>query len=69
MFKNRFGQPDTKASDKENEEAQLAAQQPGRIDYDTPLSADTIFTLINSSMQFRQPLYLVGATIDGASLP
>jgi len=69
MFKNRFGQPSTKNSSKDNPGTRVAAEHPDKIDYGAPLSADTIFTLINSSMQFRQPLYLVGATIDGASLP
>jgi hypothetical protein len=45
------------------------ARHISKVDYDAPLSAETIFKLINGSIQCRQPLYLVGANINGANLP
>ena len=38
------------------------------VDYDTPISADTIYQLVNSSNQWAHPLYLVGANLCGVLL-
>ena len=41
---------------------------PTPIPPDPPLSADTIYQLINSSIQSGKPLYLPGANMPGADL-
>ncbi len=46
----------------------MADEEPRKVDKDAPLSVDTIYQLINSSIQSGKPLWLPGANMLGADL-
>ena len=46
----------------------MADEEFRKIDYDKPISAETLFQLINSSIQSGKPLWLQGAYLREANL-
>ncbi len=46
----------------------MADEELRKIDYDKPISAETLFQLINSSIQSGKPLWLQGAYLREANL-
>ena len=46
----------------------MADEEPHKIDYDKPISAETLLQLINSSIQSGKPLWLRRANLCGADL-
>ncbi len=46
----------------------MADEEFRKIDYDKPISAETLLQLINSSIQSGNPLWLQRANLNGADL-
>ena len=46
----------------------MADKEPHKIDYDKPISAETLLQLINSSIQSGKPLSLRAANLTAANL-
>ena len=44
----------------------MADEEPRKVDTDAPLSVDTIYQLLNSSIQSGKPLWLPHAKLTGA---